>query len=144
MVDEVGAAATVAAGLVELRPRLFKLSLNLILKMVAGKGPGRPEELSEIVRESFELSGATNLGDFIPALRWFDYRGVERRLKRLQGKRDGFLQELVEGRRKVIGLSPENTGGRRCLIDELLGLQKSNPDRYTDEIIKGILVVSNN
>ncbi|KAK8918547.1 Isoflavone 2'-hydroxylase [Platanthera zijinensis] len=151
MVKAVDAAASGAAGVVELRPRLFDLSLNLILKMVAGKRPtGRAEELREIIRESFELSGATNLADFIPALRLFDYKGLERRLIRLQGKRDDFMQELVDDRRREVGL-PENiiiegaggelNGGRRCVIDELLSLQRRDPAQYTDELIKGIVGV---
>ncbi|KAK8937144.1 Isoflavone 2'-hydroxylase [Platanthera zijinensis] len=104
-VKAVDEAAMGAAGVVELRPRLFDLSLNLIMKMVAGKRPTRrAEELREIIRESFEVSGVTNLADFIPALRLCDYNGLERRLIRLQGKRDDFLQELVNDQRREIGL----------------------------------------
>ncbi|PKA64719.1 Isoflavone 2'-hydroxylase [Apostasia shenzhenica] len=149
-----------ADGLVELRPRLFDLTLNLMMRMISGKrfsseGSGEGKRFREIVRETFEVSGATNLADFLPLLRWFDYKGVEKQLVMLQGKRDAFFKEVVESRRKQYDLrSPlmdaRSEGGeeekdsvkpRKCLIDVLLSLQTADPKLFTDEFIKGVVVV---
>lgn len=157
MVNAVAAAAR-SGEAIEMRPILFDLNLNLMTKLVAGKRLRKTEEFRQIVRETFEVSGAANLGDFIPLLRLFDYKGLEKKLVRLQGRRDSFLQELIDERRRKIerrdssaasrggegGEEDGEAGGRKCLIDNLLSLQKINPEQYSDEIIKGIVVVSNN
>ncbi|XP_020699881.1 isoflavone 2'-hydroxylase-like [Dendrobium catenatum] len=142
------AEAARTGGVIEMRPRLFELNLNLMMKIVAGKKFNQTEVFRQIVRETFELSGATNFGDFIPLLRLFDYKGLEKKLIRLQGRRNSFLQELIDERRRDSAYSFDNEAerdreekGRKCLIDSLLSLQKTSPEQYSDEIIKGIVVV---
>ncbi|KAI0527476.1 hypothetical protein KFK09_003077 [Dendrobium nobile] len=153
MVKAVAAAAR-SGSFVELRPRLFELNFNLMMKLVAGKRLNQMEEFRQIVRETFEVSGASNLGDFIPFLRLFDYKGLEKKLIRLQRRRNSFLQELIDERRREIeswrnsssafdgeeGRDREEIG-RKCLIDNLLSLQKTSQEQYSDEIIKGIVAV---
>ncbi|XP_072956233.1 cytochrome P450 81Q32-like [Typha angustifolia] len=126
---------------VNLKTRLFELVLNIMMRMIAGKryygdgsvGGEEARKFQEIVEETFAVSGATNLGDFLPALRVVDYKGSEKRLVRLQKRRDEFLQGLIDEHR--------GGGGRKSTMEVLLSLQKSDPEYYTDEIIKGILVV---
>jgi len=55
-------------------------------------------------------------------------------LMRLANKTDAFLQALVDEKK---GKEEGNT-----MIDHLLSLQKSQPDYYTDQIIKGLILVS--
>ncbi|XP_022772223.1 isoflavone 2'-hydroxylase-like [Durio zibethinus] len=80
--------------------------------------------------------------DHVPILRWLTFHGAERRTLKTHKKRDDFLQALVDVRRSVIS-SPSITAGerRRPIIDVMLSLQESEPDCYTDEIIKGIIMV---
>ncbi|PPS07566.1 hypothetical protein GOBAR_AA13092 [Gossypium barbadense] len=60
--------------MVDLKSRLFELMLNLMMRMIAGKryygdDVAVVEEgtrFREIMRESFLLAGATNMGDFLP------------------------------------------------------------------------------
>jgi hypothetical protein len=66
-------------------------------------------------------------------LRWIDYGGLEKKLMGLSKKMDAFLQGLIDEKRREEG----NT-----MIDHLLSLQKSQPEYYTDQIIKGIIRVS--
>ncbi|OAY79563.1 Cytochrome P450 81D1 [Ananas comosus] len=150
-----------------MKPRLFAMAMNVMMRMIAGKryfgGEGQGGELGlagseeearrfqEIVEETFAVSGATNLGDFVPLLRVLDYKGVERRLVRLQEKRDTFMQGIVDERRRIRRRGGDDDdddddddkgeGGRKTIIDVLLNLQESDPEYYTDEIIKGVLVV---
>lgn len=94
-----------------------------------------------IIREMLEYSGNTNLGDLLPFLQWFDFQGLEKRFANLMKKLDEFMQELVDDCRRrrtaASGRNSENT-----MIDHLLALQESEGDYYTDEIIKGIILVS--
>jgi hypothetical protein len=66
----------------------FYLTLDVIMRMIAGKryhgeNPaelGESRKVKEIVTETFELSGATNTGDFVPVLKWFEMNHNEKRL----------------------------------------------------------------
>lgn len=143
---------------VKVRPRLFELTLNVMTRMVADKRFCRNEEgeakqarwFLEIVKESFSVVGVTNLADFLPVLRWFDYKGLKSRIINLHKKRDAFFQEMVEERRAKFnvhtniedeGRDENSTKRRKCLIDVLLELQTSNPNQFTDPIIKGLITV---
>uniref|UniRef100_A0A0D9Y0W7 Cytochrome P450 n=1 Tax=Leersia perrieri TaxID=77586 RepID=A0A0D9Y0W7_9ORYZ len=127
---------------VTLRPRLFELMLNVMLRAVTGRrnGGGETRRLQEMV-ESFAASGAPSVGDFFPALRWLDrLRGVEAALRKLQARRDAFVACLVDDhrRRHDAGDRDEDKKG---IIDALLTLQETDPDHYTDNVIKGIVLV---
>ncbi|GFY96002.1 hypothetical protein Acr_11g0003080 [Actinidia rufa] len=50
-------------------------------------------KFKETVTEAFQLSRATNYGDFVPFLKWVGVNGLEKRLQELQKKRDKFLQD---------------------------------------------------
>ncbi|MCL7050532.1 hypothetical protein MKW94_018763, partial [Papaver nudicaule] len=143
---------------VDLKAALFGLVLNVIMRMIAGKryygeGVKEAEEAAyfrELVEETFVLGGATNVGDFLPFLRWFGHTETEKRIGRLTKNRDVFLQRLVEERRKLMAterdeLRDENGDssgreqrGQRTTIDVLLSLQKDEPDYYTDQMIRSL------
>ncbi|XP_038971682.1 cytochrome P450 81Q32-like [Phoenix dactylifera] len=142
---------------VELKKRLFELTLNVMMRMIAGKRYyGEDEEDSEearrfqeIVEETFASNIMTNLGDFLPILRLLDHGGVKRKLMRLQEKRDDFMQGLIDEHRRgdrcpvshkaVAGGGGE--GRRKTIVDVLLSLQQGDPEYHTDEMIKALLVV---
>ncbi|XP_022843744.1 cytochrome P450 81E8-like [Olea europaea var. sylvestris] len=125
---------------VELKSMLSELSFNIIMRMVAGKRYfGEDEDndegkhFRELIDEAFALGGASNPGDFLPLLRWIDYKGLQKKMIRVGRKMDSFLQGLIDERRLK---KSENT-----MIDHLLSLQDSLPEYYTDTIIKGIIMV---
>ncbi|KAK8573233.1 hypothetical protein V6N13_100041 [Hibiscus sabdariffa] len=83
--------------------------------------------------EIFKKSGTGNPADYLPILNWFGL-GFERELKKLAQRMDGFLQKLIdEHRTKKL----ENNS----MIHHLLSMQQSDPLYYTDEIIKGFIMV---
>ncbi|KAL5711459.1 hypothetical protein ACHQM5_021912 [Ranunculus cassubicifolius] len=132
---------------VDMKSIFFELTLNIMMRMIAGKTVyGENGEQSEegmrfheIVRETFALSGASNLEDFLPALRWLGVKGLEKRAWSLKGKRDNCMQGLIEERRKVRSslYAEEQSKKKPTLIDVLLSLQETEPDYYTDEMIRG-------
>jgi isoflavone 2'-hydroxylase len=129
---------------VELKSMFSELTFNIIVRMVAGKryyGYGehvKDEEeagqFRELMREFFVNSGgASNPHEFVPMLRWIDYGGLEKRLMGLANRMDAFLQGLIDEKK---GNEEGNT-----MIHHLLSLQKSQPEYYTDQIIKGLILV---
>lgn len=136
---------------VDFKSTLFELTLDVIMRMISGKhycGENLSEldenkKFKDVVTETFELSGATNIGDFVPILKWFGLTKIEKRLAALQTKGDKFMQDLIEEHKRVKSLkSASEEGSHETMIDVLLHLQESEPEYYTDEIIMGLMQVS--
>ncbi|KAF2290802.1 hypothetical protein GH714_015521 [Hevea brasiliensis] len=133
---------------VELKPMLMELTFNIIMRMVAGKryngeevtGKDKAEakQFREMMKEIFEYAGASYLGDFLPFLQWFDYQGFLNRVVRLGKRTDRFLQDLIDEHRRDDKASSESRNN--TMISHLLCLQESQPEYYTDEIIKGLIL----
>ncbi|XP_066355669.1 cytochrome P450 81Q32-like [Miscanthus floridulus] len=141
--DAAAAGPDASSAAVTLRPRLFELVLNVMLRSLTG-APGHSDDVRRIqgiIEETFAVSGAPSIGDFYPALRWIDrLRGVDATLIRLQARRDALVAGLVRDK-----CQSRRTGGRHTekngAIDELLSLQEINPEYYTDTVIKGIVLI---
>lgn len=135
--------------LVDMKSAFFELTLNIAMKMITGKRyhannlDEREEtrKFKEMVMETFEVSGATNVVDFLPFLKWFGLNGIERRLNVLREKRDGLMQDLIEDHKRMRTHSASEQRSK-AMIDVLLSLQESEPNYYTDEIIRGMILVS--
>ncbi|XP_047311626.1 cytochrome P450 81Q32-like [Impatiens glandulifera] len=127
---------------VNMRSRLSEMSYNIIMSMISGIKRLNQGEFSDfeeakesvnIVDEFFKLSGVSYLGDFLPILRLFDYQNYEKNLSALQKKMDVLLQRLIDQCRL------SNDGN--SMIDHLLVLQEKQPDYYTNDIIKGLILI---
>ncbi|KAF9687527.1 hypothetical protein SADUNF_Sadunf02G0102800 [Salix dunnii] len=73
-------------------------------KRCYGEDPGElgvAKQFKEIVRETSELSGATNIRDFVVAIKWIGEDNLEKRLAILHRKGDEFVKDLIPTRRKV-------------------------------------------
>uniref|UniRef100_A0A0E0F797 Cytochrome P450 n=1 Tax=Oryza meridionalis TaxID=40149 RepID=A0A0E0F797_9ORYZ len=139
-------AAAAGGGTVTLRPRLFELVLNVMLRAVTARRHGGDDarRFQEIVEETFAASGAPTVGDFFPALRWVDrLRGVVATLQSLQKRRDAFVAGLVDDHRRTrrAAAAAEKDQKKNGIIDALLALQETDPDHYTDNVVKGIVLV---
>ncbi|EOX91575.1 Cytochrome P450, family 81, subfamily H, polypeptide 1, putative [Theobroma cacao] len=131
---------------VELKSLFSELTFNIIMRMIAGKRyfgddvSGNYEEgrrFREIIKERFELAVSSYPGDFVPILQLVDYNGYISRITRLGNKADELMQGMIDEHRRNKGdLKIKNT-----MITHLLSLQESQPDYYTDEIIKGLVQV---
>lgn len=134
---------------VELKSIFSNLSFNTITRMIAGKsfqgeeeGMEEVKQFGEIISEMFNLSGASNPMDYLPILEWIDYGGYKKKLIKLSTKTEAMFQCLIDEHRNSSrrGLEENNN----TTIDHLLSLQSSDPDYYTDEMIKGVMLVSPN
>ncbi|MED6192226.1 hypothetical protein PIB30_008101 [Stylosanthes scabra] len=130
---------------VELSSKFSEMTFNTIMRMVSGKRYyGEDCDVSDVekarvfretIKELMAMGGANNPGDFISVLRWFDLDGLDSKLKRISKITDSFLQELVDEHRSGKGNNSDT------MIDHLLTQQHSNPEYYTDGIIKGLILV---
>ncbi|KAI9128062.1 hypothetical protein K1719_001055 [Acacia pycnantha] len=129
---------------VEMKSRFSEMTFNTIMRMTSGKrywgedlDVGDVEEarkFRQMMTELAPLGGANNPADYLPILRWFDYGHLVSRLKSLGKRVDGFMQGLIDEHRNA--KQRTNT-----MIDHLLSLQESQPEYYTDQIIKGLVFV---
>ncbi|KAM0066617.1 putative isoflavone 3'-hydroxylase [Helianthus debilis subsp. tardiflorus] len=141
---------------VHVRPMLVELTLNVVMRMISGKRyysskdevlidaeKEKAHKFQEIVNEILKLMGATNVGDFVPMLRWLGVSKLEKRLISLQAKRDLFMQELLEELKENME-NCSNGKQRKNMIQMLLSLQNSEPELYTDELIRSMTLVNSN
>ncbi|KAL5556176.1 hypothetical protein UlMin_038412 [Ulmus minor] len=129
-------------GKVELQPMFTDLTFNIIMRMVAGKryygedvtDKEKASQFKTIMKEVFANGGAANPGDFLPFLNWFGMDGYANKVRRIAKRADAFVQGLIDEQRSM-------RGSKNTMIDHLLSLQESQPEYYTDQIIKGFVLV---
>ncbi|KAL1546914.1 cytochrome P450 81Q32-like [Salvia divinorum] len=111
----------------------FELVYNVAMVMIAGKrGP--------VMDDMFGPSKILDVCDYLPLLRWIDLLGIRRKMEVLNGKRDRFLQGLIDKVRYRNEDCDSVGGGERNYVEALLSLQQSEPEYYTDEIVKGLIM----
>ncbi|KAE9606800.1 putative oxidoreductase [Lupinus albus] len=130
---------------VELKSMFAELTFNTIMRMVCGKryyGEDSDETSSmeakkfrDVMDEISKFNLGTNVLHFIPIARWFDFSNGYKKLREVGEKVDEVFQGLIDEHRNN---KKENSN---TMIDHLLSLQESQPEYYTDQIIKGLIMV---
>ncbi|GMI80789.1 cytochrome P450, family 81, subfamily H, polypeptide 1 [Hibiscus trionum] len=123
---------------VELKPMLSKLAFSIIMRRIAGKKySGKPEaiRLHNLIQGLLKLGISPIIGDFFPFLQWADFQGYKKKVVKLAREIDGLLQGLIDEHRR----NKDDSEKEDSMISHLLGLQESQAQYYTDEIIKGIV-----
>ncbi|KAK1363774.1 Isoflavone 3'-hydroxylase [Heracleum sosnowskyi] len=128
-------------GKVVLKPNLIDLSFNIIMRMIAGRryygevvdDEEEAKHVRDIIEEEKSMAGVSYPGDFLPFLSWIDYKNFKKRAFVLFKKMDRLLQGIIE--------EHKDGEGRHSMVGHLLSLQKSQPDSYSDVIIKGLMVL---
>ncbi|CAI0375970.1 unnamed protein product [Linum tenue] len=131
---------TTSSSLVDLNQWVSDLSLNVVLRMVAGKryfgsgamdggeeGIATARRMQKAVRELYEYLAMFVVRDVFPSLGWADIGGYEKVMKRIAADMDGILQDLLdEHKRKRAAASggADGSGGtdQRDFMDVLLSL----------------------
>ncbi|KDP32015.1 hypothetical protein JCGZ_12476 [Jatropha curcas] len=130
---------------VELKSMLQELTFNIMMRMVAGKryygddvsNEEEGKEFRKLMKEVLAYAGASNPADFLPILHWIDGGYLKKRIIGFANRFDKFFQGLIDQHRSKKG----NLENKNTMIDHLLSLQESEPEYYTDEIIKGLIQV---
>lgn len=85
----------------------------------------------DLNNEFFSLAGSSYPGDYFPILKLVDFDGYVKKAKRLRREFDSFFQNLIDQQRNQ-SLREDN------VMVDLLSLQKTQPEYYTDELIRGL------
>lgn len=135
---------------VAMRSRLFDFTLKNMMTMIGGDRKGdnyrndaaeRAEKFQETVEEVFRAE--LKVGDCLPALEWTNFVTMKKSA-RLRKFWDEFMQEMIDGLRNDDGRREENKSSSSSMITLLLSRQKSDPESYTDQIIKSMVIVRKN
>ncbi|KAL6227418.1 hypothetical protein ACLB2K_001376 [Fragaria x ananassa] len=132
---------------VDLRNVISEMTFNIIMTMVAGKrfhgddvsDNEQAKRFRDIMREAFTYGGVTNPSDFVPILKWFGSGGFEKKVMALSKRMDAFLQELID--EQQLSRTTSDQSEASTMIHHLLSMQESEPKYYTDEILKGHILV---
>ncbi|KAJ9567042.1 hypothetical protein OSB04_003008 [Centaurea solstitialis] len=133
----------------DMKSCFFKMTLNTIMMMIIGRrcyGEDTEEpvagKLREMVEETFRLSGGmSNIGDFLPMVKWVGLNSMEKKMEELNLKKDSTMQEMIEGHRRMRKSDSACYEEGKTIVDVLLSLQQMEPEYYTDEIIRGLILV---
>ncbi|GLT28874.1 hypothetical protein SLA2020_037770 [Shorea laevis] len=123
---------------VELKQMIVDLTFNNVVRMVMGKryyGESvthyqEAKRFKELIAEGTQISGVGNAANVFPILSWI--RNHEKKVMSIGKRTDGFLQGLVDEYR--------SKKGGNSMIDHLLALQESEPEYFSDQIIKGLVL----
>ncbi|KAH7523691.1 hypothetical protein FEM48_Zijuj06G0038700 [Ziziphus jujuba var. spinosa] len=139
---------------VELQYLFSTLLFNIMMSVAAGKQCIEEEIATTILgkqylqemKDKFFASLTICMCDFFPILRWVDYKQSKKSMIMLHRQRDEFLQGLIEEirQKKSTPLNPTTaleSEKRTTLIESLLSLQESDPEYYSDIVVKAILLV---
>uniref|UniRef100_A0A2P2MS64 Cytochrome P450 n=1 Tax=Rhizophora mucronata TaxID=61149 RepID=A0A2P2MS64_RHIMU len=129
---------------VELKSMFQELTFNVMMRMLTGKryygdDVSNEEEASrftKLIKELASYYGTSNPGDFLPLWNLIDGGRFKRKVIELAKRTDAFLQWLVDDHR--CKMDSEST---KTVVYNLLSMQKSQPEYYTDEVIKGFILV---
>ncbi|XP_031271139.1 cytochrome P450 78A5 [Pistacia vera] len=134
-------------GIVEVRKVLHFGSLNNVMMSVFGKSyevgdekssssSSGGDELESLVSEGYELLGIFNWSDHFPVLSWLDLQGVRKRCRKLVGRVNIFVREIIEEHR-VEKSKKTRVGDEGDFVDVLLELEEEN--RLTDSDMIAVL-----
>ncbi|KAM7520966.1 hypothetical protein LguiB_019928 [Lonicera macranthoides] len=129
---------------VELKSAFFELTFNVMMRMMAGSITEEAKRFHEMVMETSVVAEESTIADFLPSVALLRGIKVEKKLREIHEKRDNFMQGLIERHRQLGFQFDDIPSPRRkntSMIQILLSLQQTDPDYYTDQTIKSLLLV---
>ena len=138
----------------DMRLKLQVRACNIISRMALGKNFDDLSVITNVsglelvgaIRESLDLISISNIGDFLPALKFLDIQRVQRRTNDTFETLDTIFQRIVDNRRDSHANIGGGSYGENDLLDTLLSLHEdkghiSKANSLTDDNIKAILWV---
>ncbi|PIN04635.1 Cytochrome P450 CYP2 subfamily [Handroanthus impetiginosus] len=131
---------------IDMRATFFGYTYNVVMGMITGELQGvedSSEMFQEIVEEMSRVTLEANIVDFLPFVGyWFGFKAdIERKFSSIQEKRDKFMENVIEKHRGILEEIGDNGHDQKSLIKVLLDLERGQPEYYTDETIRNLLLV---
>ncbi|CAA2964704.1 isoflavone 2 -hydroxylase-like [Olea europaea subsp. europaea] len=134
---------------VDLNYLVSTFGFNVMMRVIAGKWCVEEEEVGtevgkQIVKEIRGIllsSLSLSVCDFFPVLRLVGYKGLKKNLISLHRKRDDYIKILIDEVKGNGITSSDSTREKNTLIEILLSVQESEPDVYSDDVIKSVILV---
>ncbi|KAK6939668.1 Cytochrome P450 [Dillenia turbinata] len=131
---------------IELKAKFTEISFNIITMMIVGRrfhgeyvrDTEEAAHVRQFMEEIFEIYGEKDMGENLPFLYWIDCGGVKKRRQRFKEKLDNFLERWIDD---CIPTNTTSDSTERTVMGILLSLQKTQPEFYTNDIIKGIILL---
>lgn len=123
------------------------MTANILTRLIISKrflgrsamGESEEKELKDFVEITEEIGlclGTPNLRDVIPAFKWIDHNGLDRRFKSLRRHMESFLSKIIaEHRQRSSDATPE-----KDLLDVLL--EQMDQQEITEEVVTSIVWVN--
>jgi hypothetical protein len=134
-------------GAVYIRSHLQRASLNNIMSSVFGRRYNFEDmdcaealQLKEMVREGFELLGAFNWADHLPALEAIDTQNIHQRCAKLVLRVTAFVQNIIDDHREHAAVNRSPGSDVSDFVDVLLSLQGG--EKLSDADAVAVLWVS--
>lgn len=125
---------------VEFKWILFEFTFNVITRMITGKNYKLGAEIfREITSEISRVTMEANVVDFLPYMKWFGFKNTEKKMRLIQMKRDKFMQNIIEEHRRIV--LEDDSVKEKSTLQILLDLQREEPEYYSDETIRNLLLV---
>ncbi|KAF5206256.1 Cytochrome p450 [Thalictrum thalictroides] len=145
---------------VDLKLIFAKLTYNNLTRILGMKpffvddeivNPEKGRDTMNELESLFVVNGIVAIGDLFPSLKWIDHWRVEKIMLKLFKKRDKFMQNMIDDVRSRRSSSSFRTSSTmedkkdrkesKTPVDVLLSQQESEPAYYTDDILKGIILM---
>ncbi|PIA56660.1 hypothetical protein AQUCO_00700787v1 [Aquilegia coerulea] len=135
----------------DLKFMFSQLMFNIMMRLVAGKrcfeefmDLDEQKRIHVLLKNTFVPIMLLDWGDFLPILRWIGLYKEDKGIIKLHQRRDSFSQNLInEFRRKKTESSTTTLAEdmkKTTIIDALLSIQEAEPEQYSDNFIKGIIL----
>ncbi|QHO43567.1 hypothetical protein HN873_016966 [Arachis hypogaea] len=120
--------------LVEMKEWFSRLTFNTVLRMIAGKryfggatadavpaagGEEKAKKCLKLIKDFMHLLGLFTVGDAIPTLRWMDFGGHERAMKKTAKELDSVLSEWLEEHKINFG---KKASSERDFMDVMISI----------------------
>ncbi|KAM5571123.1 cytochrome P450 CYP736A12-like [Rosa sericea] len=116
-------------GVVDVSEKIGVMNEDITYRMVLGCKRDDRFDLKAIVEETFFLTGAFNISDFVPSLAALDIQGLTKRLKKVSKTIDQLLEKIIDEHEQVAN-TRSGKQGHEDFVDVLLSLtnQPLNPN----------------
>eukprot|EP01018_Ginkgo_biloba_P005300 Gb_04398 [translate_table: standard] len=142
-IDSIWAESENGAKFVNVSKRLYSLTAHIVCRMVTGRkysddylGPGKG--FKQMILELFTVSGAFNIGEYIPYIEWLDLQGIKRRMKKVHKIFDAFAEKVIDEHVERMKLNWQKDYSKD-FVDVLLEMSESPHTEIRRANIKAII-----